>query len=60
MAERNIMPVWTNVPPTVHELMRQYLIDHDQTISEFVRACIIGKLLDAGYMNQEILEQVAV
>lgn len=57
-AQRKQMPVWTNVEPAVHAAMKQYLEDKGMTISEFVRACIAARLLDAGYLGQEQLETV--
>lgn len=60
MPQRKECPVWTNLEPMFHDAMMQYIKDKEQSISEFVRACIIDKLLDEGYITQETLEVVLI
>ncbi len=60
MAQRKDNPTWTNLERTSYDSMLRFLRDSNMKMSEFVRECIIARLLDEGYLQQEQLEEIMI
>lgn len=58
MSQRKDNPIWSNIERSAYDAMTRFLQDSNQKMSEFVRECVIARLLDEGYLQQEQLEEM--